>query len=108
MNSFPSPQKFWFYTDWIVSIEWLNPILRQHICVCFEIHRIFVPEVLLRQCASCKEPSESWFACRFRNFGLSGSEYKYCASWLPLLQDAPNLNLEKCLRVLSVVYLRDC
>ena len=71
VNSFPSHEKFLVYTDKIVSIQWLNPVPRQQICDCFEIpllhsencdlllssHRVFLPEVLLRQCVSCKEPS---------------------------------------------------
>ena len=38
-----------------------------------------------------QEPLWFWFSSRLRNFGLLGSEYKYCASWMPLSQDVPNL-----------------
>ena len=38
---------------------------------------------------------------------LLGSECKYCAAWLPLAKDVPNLSHEKCLRVLALLHLRD-
>ena len=37
-----------------------------------------------------------------------GSEHARCACCLPLSQDVPNLSHEKCLRVLALLYLRDC
>ena len=52
-------------------------------------------EIRLRQCVFCKEPLSSWSASILRNFGLFGSDYKYCASWKPLSEDVPNLSHEK-------------
>ena len=48
-------------------------------------------EVRLRQCVFCKEPLLSWSSCRCRNFGPSGSEYKYCAFPKPLFLAALKL-----------------
>ena len=36
-----------------------------------------------------------------------GSEYKYSASWVPLLWDVPKLSLDKSVRVQALLYLRD-
>ena len=38
LSSFPSREKFVFYTDKIESIEWQDLVPRQHIDDCFEIH----------------------------------------------------------------------
>ena len=38
VNTFPSPEKFWFYRGVIVSIEWLNLVPRLRVGDCFEIH----------------------------------------------------------------------
>ena len=71
VNTCPSPEKFQFCTDKIVSIEWRNLVPWLRICDCFKIHhlhqelcdllssshRTFVLEALLRQSASCKEHS---------------------------------------------------
>ena len=38
VNSFPSPEKFWFYKGMIVSVEWLNLVPQLRIGDCFEIH----------------------------------------------------------------------
>ena len=43
----------------------------------------------------------------FANFGLSESEYKYCASLMPLSLDVPNLSHEKCVRLQALLFLRD-
>ena len=68
-------------------------------------HQTFLSEVELRQCVFCKEPLSFWFESRLRNFGLLGSEYKCCASWIlmPLSQDVPNLSPEKCVRVQALL-----
>ena len=38
VNSSPSPVKFWFYTDKIVSTEWRNLVPRRRTSDCSEIH----------------------------------------------------------------------
>ena len=38
VNSFPSPEKFQFYTDMMVSIERLHLVQRQRTGDCSEIH----------------------------------------------------------------------
>ena len=40
LGSSGSSGKFLFYTGRIVTTEWLIPVLRQHICDCFEIHHL--------------------------------------------------------------------
>ena len=47
-------------------------------------HQTFLLEVLLLQCVFCKEPLSFWFASRYRNFGVLGSEYKFYASLMTL------------------------
>ena len=87
-NSFPAPEKFLFCTDKMESIEWPDLVPRLRIGDCFEIHLLhwglcdllysshqtFLLEVLLRQCAFCKELLSSWLASRLRNFDLSGRD----------------------------------
>ena len=120
VNFFPSLEKFSFcMEDWIQWVTNLVPRLR--IGDFFEVHhphwglfdllvsshQISLLEVLNHLFAFCKEPLYFWFACKFRNFGLSGCEYKYCAYQMPFLYDVPNLSHEKWLRVLAFLYLRD-
>ena len=118
--------KISFCTDTTGSIEWPRLVPRQRTSECLLIHiphwglcdqplsshQNFLLEVELRQCVFCKEPLSFWFASRLRNFGLLGSEYKYCASLIlmPLSQDVPNLRPENCVRVHALLcpldYLR--
>ena len=91
---FPSHVKILFCTDKTESIEWQEFALRQRTGDCLWIHiphrgrcdpplsshQTFLREVELRQCVFCKEPLSFWFSSRRRNLGLSGSEYKCCAS----------------------------
>ena len=111
-NSFPSLEKFLFCTDKIGYIDWLNLAPRLSIGDCFEIHlprwglcdlvlsshQIFLPDVLLRQFAFCKEPLLSCFTCRIHNFGLLG---------VPLSLDVPKLSHEKCVRLQALLCLQD-
>ena len=72
-------------------------------------HQTFLHEVELRQCVFCKKPWLFWFSSRRRNFGLSESEFKQCATsiLLPLLQHVPSLIPEKCVRVWTTLCLPD-
>ena len=50
-----------------------------------------------------------WSSSIRRNFGLSGSVYKHCASWLltRLSEDVPNLSLKNCVLVQAFLVLSD-
>ena len=112
---FSSLVKILFCTDQIEFIESQDLEQRQRAGDCFWIHiphgelcdpplsshQTFQHEVKLRQCVFCKKPLLFWFSSSRRNFGLSGNDWKYCASSisLPFLLDVPNLSPEKCVRV---------
>ena len=112
-----------FYTDKIESVEWQDLVLRERTGDCLLIHipheglcdqalsshQTFLHEVELRQCVFCKEPLLFWFSSIRRNFGLSGSEYKYCTSLisLPLSLDVVDLIPENCVRMQAILCLSD-
>ena len=71
-------------------------------------HQMFLPEILLHNFASRKEPLNFWLACILRNFGhCLESDSEYCASCKPLPKAVQNLSHEKCLWVEALLYLRD-
>ena len=113
--------------DRIVSTEWKDLVPRQRISDCrllhiprwghcdqpLSSHQTFLPDVELRASASAaRRPLSFWFASRHCDLGLSGSEYKYCASLisLPLSQDVLDLSSENCVRKQAILcpldYLR--
>ena len=83
-----------FCTERIESTEWQDLVPRQRTGDCLLIHiprwglcdpplsghQTFLHEVKLRQCVFCKRLLVFWFSSRRRNFGLLGSECKYCTS----------------------------
>ena len=95
VNSSPSPEKFLFGTEKTESREWQDLAPRQRIGDCSEIHlphsgfcdlplsspqTFLLVEKMLRQCLFCNGSLFFLSSSIHRNFGLLGSEYKYCAS----------------------------
>ena len=109
VDSSPSPVKFWFHTDKIVSTEWRDLVPRQRICDCSGISLPSLRTFLIRCYQVTKllcSRNRSFITSSARNprsfspqphvaisvFG--GSEYKYCASVFvaPLLHPLPDLS----------------
>ena len=94
MGSFPSPEKFYFCTDKIESIEQLDLVQRLRIDDCFEIHLPLVEDFVI----CCFQVTELFSARNtaspvhllqgalvilvriHRNFDLLGCVCQYCTS----------------------------
>ena len=96
--------KILYYESVLVIVSWFG-LCDQPL----SSHQTFRHEVELRQCLFCKEPLLFWFSSIRRNFGLSGSEYKYCTSLisLPLSLDVVDLIPENCVRMQAILCLSD-
>ena len=77
----------------------LTSFTENFLICCYQVTRIFLLEVWLRQCVFFKEPLLSWSSCRCRKFGPSGSGYQYDACPIPLFLAALKLTHEKNSRV---------
>ena len=62
-------------------------------------HQTSLLKVLNSQFASCKEPRNLGFLADLAILVFVGSEYKNCASVMPLLKDVPDLSRKKNLRL---------
>ena len=118
-NFSPSHVKILFYRDRIESTEWyhnsvlvivsrLTSLVEDFEICRYQVTKKILHEVVLRQCVFYKEPLSFCFARRLRNFGLLGSEYKYCASLisLPLSLDVLDLIPENCVWMQAILSTR--
>ena len=67
-----------------VIVPWFTSLIEDLEISRYQVTKLFLLEVELRQCVFCKEQLSFLFASRYRNFGFWWSEYKYCASLMPL------------------------